>query len=156
MDKFYPPNFQGYIPLPNGKPAAGGTLIACRTGTDVLAPIYNEDGTLIVGSAAPIDSSGCVHCLLDPTITYRIKIVPPAGEGPWPTMVFDNVRVAECNITGMLNPMTAQYDLIVGGANAKTFFDGDGFDTMDEAVRLELTDSYSLGKDLILRYKVLK
>ncbi len=46
--------------------------------------------------------------------------------------------------------------MIVGGANAKTFFDGEGFDTMDEAVNLELTDSYSLGKDLILKYKVLK
>jgi len=46
--------------------------------------------------------------------------------------------------------------MIAGGANAKTFFDGEGFDTMDEAVRLELTDSYSLGKDLILTYKVLK
>lgn len=45
--------------------------------------------------------------------------------------------------------------MVVGGANAKTFFDGDGFDTMDEAVRLELVDSFSLGKDLILTYKVL-
>ena len=45
--------------------------------------------------------------------------------------------------------------MIVGGANAKTFFDGEGFDTMDEAIRLELTDSYTLDKDLILTYKVL-
>lgn len=46
--------------------------------------------------------------------------------------------------------------MVVGGANSKTFFDGDGFDTMDEAVRLKLTDYYLLGKDLILTYKVLK
>lgn len=46
--------------------------------------------------------------------------------------------------------------MIAGGVNAKTFFDGEGFSTMDEAVRLELTDSYTLGKDLILTYKVLK
>ena len=46
--------------------------------------------------------------------------------------------------------------MVVGGANAKTFFDGDGFDTMDEAIHLELVDSYPLGKDLILTYKVLK
>lgn len=46
--------------------------------------------------------------------------------------------------------------MVVGGANAKTFFDGEGFDTMDESVKLELADSYSLGKDLILKYKVLK
>lgn len=46
--------------------------------------------------------------------------------------------------------------MVVGGADSKTFFDGEGFDLMDEAVRLELVDSYSLGKDLILTYKVLK
>ena len=46
--------------------------------------------------------------------------------------------------------------MVVGGADAKTFFDGEGFDTMDEAVRLELFDSYTLGKDLILKYNVLK
>ena len=46
--------------------------------------------------------------------------------------------------------------MIVGGANAKTFFDGEGFDTMDEAVKLELIDSFNLDKDLILRYKVLE
>ena len=45
--------------------------------------------------------------------------------------------------------------MVVGGVNAKTFFDGEGFDTMDEAVRLELVDSYLLEKDLILTYKVL-
>lgn len=45
--------------------------------------------------------------------------------------------------------------MVVGGANAKTFFDGEGFDLMDDAVKLELIDSYSLGKDLILTYKVL-
>ena len=45
---------------------------------------------------------------------------------------------------------------VVGGVNAKTLFDGEGFDTMDEGVNLELTDSFSLGKDLILTYNVLK
>ena len=45
--------------------------------------------------------------------------------------------------------------MVVGGANAKTFFDGEGFDLMDDAVKLELTDSYTLGKDLILHYNVL-
>lgn len=45
---------------------------------------------------------------------------------------------------------------VVGGVNAKTLFDGEGFDTMDEGVDLELIDSYRLAKDLILTYKVLK
>ena len=46
--------------------------------------------------------------------------------------------------------------MIVEKKKKKTFFDGDGFDTMDEAIRLELIDSYSLDKDFILKYKVLK
>lgn len=45
--------------------------------------------------------------------------------------------------------------MVVGGANAKTFFDGEGFNTMDEAVKLELIDYYPLGKDFILNYRVL-
>ena len=46
--------------------------------------------------------------------------------------------------------------MVVGGVNSKTFFDGEGFDKMDDAVKLELIDSYNLDKDLILTYKVLK
>ena len=45
--------------------------------------------------------------------------------------------------------------MVVGGANSKTFFDGDGFNTMDEAVKLELIDYYPLDKDFILNYRVL-
>lgn len=45
--------------------------------------------------------------------------------------------------------------MVVGGADAKTFFDGDGFNTMDESVKLELIDYYPLDKDFILNYRVL-
>ena len=34
-------------------------------------------------------------------------------------------------------------------------FDGDGFNTMDESVKLELIDYYPLDKDFILNYRVL-
>lgn len=116
MDKFYPPNFIGYIPLPDGKPAAGGTLIACRTGTDILAPIYDENGVRIDGSALQIDSHGQAHFLLDPEITYRIKIIMPPNDILQPTAVYDNVRVASGGGGGgMENPMTAEGDMIKGG-----------------------------------------
>jgi len=45
---------------------------------------------------------------------------------------------------------------VVGGVNAKSLFGGEGFDTMDEGVNLKLKESFSLGKDLILIYDVLK
>lgn len=45
--------------------------------------------------------------------------------------------------------------MVVGGVNAKTFFDGEGFNTMDESVKLKLIDYYWLDKDFILNYKVL-
>lgn len=45
--------------------------------------------------------------------------------------------------------------MVVGGKYAKTLFDGEGFDFMKEAINLELKNSYQLGKDLILEYKVL-
>ena len=46
--------------------------------------------------------------------------------------------------------------MVVGGKDSKTFFDGEGFDLMKDAVKLKLEKSYSLGKDFILEYKVLK
>ena len=46
--------------------------------------------------------------------------------------------------------------MIAGGKDAKTFFDGDGFDYMKDAVKLELVKSYSCGKDFVMEYKVLK
>ncbi len=45
--------------------------------------------------------------------------------------------------------------MVVGGVDAKTLFGGDGFDTMDEAIPLELLESTMVGNDLVLRYKVL-
>ena len=118
MDKFYPPYFPCYIPLPNGKPAAGGKLYAYFTGTNNLAPLYAEDGTILVGSVADIDSSGQVHVLLDPAITYRLKVVPPVGS-QMPDQIYDNVRVANGTIVGMENPMTTKGDLIVGGPDGE-------------------------------------
>ena len=46
--------------------------------------------------------------------------------------------------------------MIVGGKDAKTLFDGEGFDLMKDSVKLKLENSSNLGKDLILEYKVLK
>lgn len=45
--------------------------------------------------------------------------------------------------------------MVVGGINAKTFFDGEGFNTMDESVKLKLIDYCLLDEDFILNYKVL-
>ncbi|MCF0227167.1 MAG: 2,5-diamino-6-(ribosylamino)-4(3H)-pyrimidinone 5'-phosphate reductase [Methanobrevibacter sp.] len=45
--------------------------------------------------------------------------------------------------------------MVVGGVDAKSLFGGEGFDEMSDAVKLQLIDNYTLGKDLILIYKVL-
>ena len=46
--------------------------------------------------------------------------------------------------------------MIVGGKDSKTFFDGEGFDYMKEAVQLKLEKYYPLGKDFVMEYKVIK
>ena len=46
--------------------------------------------------------------------------------------------------------------MIVGGKDSKTFFDGEGFDYMKDAVQLKLEKYYPLGKDFVMEYKVLK
>jgi 2,5-diamino-6-(ribosylamino)-4(3H)-pyrimidinone 5'-phosphate reductase len=46
--------------------------------------------------------------------------------------------------------------MVVGGFKAKTLFDGEGFDKMEDAVKLDLIESYNLDEDLILHYKIKK
>ncbi len=46
--------------------------------------------------------------------------------------------------------------MIVGGQYAKTLFDGEGFDYMEDSIKLDLTDIEQLDQDLILTYKVIK
>ena len=46
--------------------------------------------------------------------------------------------------------------MIVGGKDAKNIFGGEGFDLMKDSVKLKLEKYYSLGKDFIMEYKVLK
>ena len=46
--------------------------------------------------------------------------------------------------------------MIVGGKDAKTLCDGEGFDLMKESLKLNLEKNYKLGNNLILEYKVLK
>ena len=45
--------------------------------------------------------------------------------------------------------------MIVGGENAKTLVDGEGFNFMKDGINLKLKNSYELGKDLILEYDVI-
>ncbi len=45
--------------------------------------------------------------------------------------------------------------MMVGGKDSKTLVDGEGFDFMADAVKLELKKSFILGNDLILEYDVL-
>lgn len=45
--------------------------------------------------------------------------------------------------------------LIAGGDRAKTLVDGVGINEMKDAFKLELLKNYSLGRDLILEYKVI-
>lgn len=45
--------------------------------------------------------------------------------------------------------------MVAGGKYAKTLADGEGFDEMKDAVKLEFKKSYTLGHDLIVEYMVL-
>lgn len=45
--------------------------------------------------------------------------------------------------------------MIAGGTKAKTLVDGEGIGQMNDAIKLKLLKSYSLGPDLILEYEVI-
>jgi len=46
--------------------------------------------------------------------------------------------------------------VIVGGSRAVTLVDGEGFESIDEGVHLRLRKHYTLGKDLVLEYEVVR
>jgi 2,5-diamino-6-(ribosylamino)-4(3H)-pyrimidinone 5'-phosphate reductase len=46
--------------------------------------------------------------------------------------------------------------MIIGGVKAKTLVGGEGVDYMKEAFKLKLKKNYTLGKDLVLEYTVIK
>ena len=46
--------------------------------------------------------------------------------------------------------------MIIGGVKAKTLVGGEGVDYMMEAFKLKLKKNYTLGKDLVLEYNVIK
>ena len=45
---------------------------------------------------------------------------------------------------------------IVGGGEAVTMADGEGYDSVDDGVRLRRKESYALGDDLVLEYEVIR
>lgn len=45
---------------------------------------------------------------------------------------------------------------IVGGRDATTLVEGDGFRLIKEGIKLELVKSYALGEDFVLEYRVLR
>lgn len=46
--------------------------------------------------------------------------------------------------------------MIVGGQYAKTLFDGEGFDYMEDSIKLDLVDINQIDQEVILTYKIIK
>ena len=46
--------------------------------------------------------------------------------------------------------------MIVGGQYAKTLFDGEGFDYMEDSIKLDLVDINQINQEVILTYKIIK
>jgi hypothetical protein len=101
----------------HGKPCAGGTLFFYQTGTDVPSPVATADGTLL-GASVKLDDDGRpdTDFRFYADKIYRVVVVDAEGER---VTQIDDVAIPESEGGAMYNPMTAQADIIVGGAGGE-------------------------------------
>jgi len=101
----------------HGKPCAGGTIFFYQTGTDVPSPVATADGTLL-GASVKLDDDGRpdTDFRFYADKIYRVVVVDAEGER---VTQIDDVAIPESEGGAMYNPMTAQADIIVGGAGGE-------------------------------------
>ncbi len=113
----YPSCFRQQFTDSNGKPIASGTLEFYRAGTSIPLPAYTIDGVSL-GDTVSLDIMGSAEFALDDAETYDICLydkydhlidtynkVTASGEGG--------------GGSGMINPMTDNGDVIIGGAHGE-------------------------------------
>lgn len=97
----------------HGEPCAGGTLYFYQTGTDIPLGVTTAGGVLL-GACVRLDDDG------RPVDDFRFyadrsyRVVLKDADGAVVKQI-DDVCIAQTEGGGMLNPMTALGDLIVGG-----------------------------------------
>lgn len=97
----------------HGEPCAGGTLYFYQTGTDIPLGVTTAGGVLL-GACVRLDDDG------RPVEDFRFyadrsyRVVLKDADGAVVKQI-DDVCIAQTEGGGMLNPMTALGDLIVGG-----------------------------------------
>ncbi len=89
-----------------------------------------------------------LKCLMEELYKRGVKTLLLEGGGTlnWGMLEMGLVDVVEVAIS----------PTIVGGKDALTLVEGEGFDKISEGVKLKLKRHYPLGRDLILEYEVLR
>ena len=107
----YPPYYPQQILDADGKPVSGGRILSFYAGTDVPLAMFAPDGVSL-GSSVNIASDGSAVFCLKVGTSYKLVCVDANGATVW---VRDRVKVSAGEGGGMVNPMEAPGDLIVGG-----------------------------------------
>lgn len=107
----YPPFYPQQILDADGKPVAGGRILSFYAGTDVPLAMFAPDGTSL-GSSVSIASDGTAVFCLKVGTPYKLVCVDVDGATIWTR---DKVKVSAGD--GMVNPMDAKNQMIVGGVD---------------------------------------
>ncbi|MFQ5887481.1 MAG: 2,5-diamino-6-(ribosylamino)-4(3H)-pyrimidinone 5'-phosphate reductase [Candidatus Hydrothermarchaeales archaeon] len=118
--------------------------VSKRASSEKLEKIESKGAKVIVCGVERVD----LKCLMGMLYNMEIKRILLEGGGTlnWGMLeegLVDEVRVAVC-------------PRIVGGKDAITLVEGQGFNLIEEGVELKLKKHYPLGDDLILEYDVVK
>lgn len=109
----YPPFYPQQIFDADGKPVAGGRILSFYAGTDVPLAMFAPDGVSL-GSSVSIASDGTAVFCLKVGVAYKLVCVDSNGATVW---VRDRVKVSAGDGGGMVNPMDAKNQMIVGGVD---------------------------------------
>ena len=107
----YPPFYPQQILDADGKPVAGGRILSFYAGTDVPLAMFAPDGTSL-GSSVSIASDGTAVFCLKVGTPYKLVCVDADGATIWTR---DKVKCSAGD--GMVNPMDAKNQMIVGGVD---------------------------------------
>jgi 2,5-diamino-6-(ribosylamino)-4(3H)-pyrimidinone 5'-phosphate reductase len=133
--------------------------------TPIKARILNDDAAtlVVVSEMASLDNVNRLRKRAEVVVCGNKKVDLPClmeklGDRGIKTLMLEGGSTLNYSMLreGLVNEIRVCIaPMIAGGVLAKSFVGGEGVDDMKDAFRLKLKNSYTLGEDLVVEYKVL-
>ena len=119
-------------------------VVDSRARTPLNSRILNNEAPTLIGGEDKVN----LPILMNEVFQRGVKTLMLEGGSTLNYAMIQDGLIDEVRIC--IAPM------IIGGVKAKTLVGGEGVDYMKEAFKLKLKKNYTLGKDLVLEYTVIK